>query len=293
MHSRTNWDIADTYYPALRLSMGESRMEFNDDELEAYVASILPGTNAENVENFMRSLQKFGRQVAPLAQRALPGMIQGAAQGGMVAGPWGALAGALGGGAASMLSGGGKAGGEKPSTQQAAPTQVPTTMAPSIAPSPTSMSGVGNMAPIQQLLGLLSRPETMQALSSLLMSQSGRHTVAVGARNVPAVAFANAIAEIAADVIEAASDVVTSDKVADYLIDSEGEMRGDVVNPSERARLLMIDIAGAASEEYFDDEDDGSLEDEGFMDDEDEYSEASFEGDVLAIYELAVRGRSY
>lgn len=293
MHSRTNWDIADTYYPALRLSMGESRMEFNDDELEAYVASILPGTNAENVENFMRSLQKFGRQVAPLAQRALPGMIQGAAQGGMVAGPWGALAGALGGGAASMLSGGGKAGGEKPSTQQAAPTQVPTTMAPSIAPSPTSMSGVGNMAPIQQLLGLLSRPETMQALSSLLMSQSGRHTVAVGARNVPAVAFANAIAEIAADVIEAASDVVTSDKVADYLIDSEGEMRGDVVNPSERARLLMIDIAGAASEEYFDDEDDGSLEDEGFIDDEDEYSEASFEGDVLAIYELAVRGRSY
>jgi|GEM_PF-5038415 len=284
MQARRNWEMAETEYPAIRRALDMTHEQMDDEQLEDYLADVMPDTSAEDMEDFMRSLQRFGRQVAPIAQRALPGIIQGAAQGGMVAGPWGALAGALGGGAASLLSGGGQAQpGARPAQAQA-PQQAPTA-APATTRPPTA-GGTPNMAPIQQLLALLARPETMQALSALLMSSQGRSTVAVGNRSVPAAAFANAISEIAAEVADNAS-YSPADHLSDYLVDAAGNLRGDVVNPAERARLLLNDISQQATEEFMDTED---FDDNTDIDDdwEDEY-----EFDALDDYEQVLAGEAW
>lgn len=243
MQARQYRNIADTDYPASRRALNHNNAQLSDQQLEIQLAELFPNSSAEEVENFMRSLQRFGRQIAPVAQRALPGIIQGAAQGGMVAGPWGALAGALGGGAASLLSSGPRA-----QTRPAPSPPVRNTRA-----AVPATNAAPSMAPIQQLLALLARPETMQALSALLMSASGRNSVSVVNRTVPVAAFANAIAELAAEAAEAATPT-GSNNLSEYLLDSSGQPRCDVANPGERARLLLADISTLASREYFEDE---------------------------------------
>lgn len=306
MHTMNYRDLADTEYPAIRFALNEQHIELNDEQIENYIAEAMPGVYADDVENFMRSLQRFGRQVAPIAQRALPGIIQGAAQGGMVAGPWGALAGAIGGGAASLLSGGRQS---PPSTSASARPQM-STQAPARSLNtlgnpagrytPGAVPSAGNavnMAPIQQLLMLLSRPETMQALSALLMSASGRGAVSLGNRSVPAAAFANAISEIAADVADSVQ-VESSESLPEYLLDSTGQVRGDIVNPAERAKMLLEDICEVATQEFYEDEDqdDEDEDDEAYEEYLDEYffeDDDDLQSDVLDDYEPALQGRSY
>jgi hypothetical protein len=293
MYTRSDWEIADTSYPAIRISMDEMHLQLDDEQLEDYLSEVMPGASPEDVENFMRSLQRFGRQVAPVAQRALPGIIQGAAQGGMAAGPWGALAGAIGGGAASLLSGGGRTPQQQPAARPppARPTMPPPAR-PVTAPAavPATAAAPGTPA-IQQLLAMLSRPETMQALSALLLSGSGRSTVVVGNRAVPAAAFANAIAEIAAEVAETTSSSF-ADSLSEYLIDDYGEIRGDIVNPAERARLLLSDLFQVASEEFYDQPefDDDDIEEVDMLESWDE-EENMMDDDALDEYELALAGR--
>jgi len=287
MHARQFSNIEETGYPAIRRSLNTNQAYLDDQQLEIYVSEIFPGSSAEDVENFMRSLQRFGRQVAPVAQRALPGIIQGAAQGGMVAGPWGALAGAVGGGAASLLSGGGRS---RPQSQPQRP-QQPVSPAQQAAPA----VAVSSMAPIQQLLALLSRPETMQALSALLMSSAGRSHVSVGNQSAPAAAFANAIAELAAEAAEAAySESPTN--ISEYLIDSDGSPRCDLVNSAERAQLLLADISAVAKQEYLEDEYYDDYEDDLLLDDEEvdaDFDNETAEDEPLDDYVDALYGRSY
>ncbi|MCW8934382.1 MAG: hypothetical protein OQK98_06635 [Gammaproteobacteria bacterium] len=294
MHARQFSNIEETAYPAIRRSFNTNQAYLDDQQLEIYVSELFPGSSAEDVENFMRSLQRFGRQVAPVAQRALPGIIQGAAQGGTVAGPWGALAGAVGGGAASLLSGRGRS---RPQSQPQRPQQPASPAQPA---APATATAVSSMAPIQQLLALLSRPETMQALSALLMSSAGRSHVSVGNQSAPAAAFANAIAELAAEAAEAAYSESPAN-ISEYLIDSDGSPRCDLVNSAERAHLLLADISAVATQEYLEDEyyddyEDDLLDDDG--DDDDEEVDADFDNETtedepLDDYVNALYGRSY
>lgn len=308
MNARRSWDMTKTYYPAIRLSMDDRREQLDDQQLEDYLAEIMPGVDPEEVENFMRSLQRFGRQVAPIAQRALPGIIQGATQGGMVGGPWGALGGAVIGGVSSALSGRGRQ--PQPSPSPPAPTAAPTPVAARITPGPVSAGTTAgspaanvsmNMTPIQQLMALLSRPETMQALSALLMSGAGRRTVNLGGQSVPAASFANAISEIAADVVDASYSTI-EENIADYLVDSQGMPRGDINNPSERARLLLGEISLQATQEFYEDlheDNEQESSDYGEEDLEDEPDEGwdgqerFSEDDAIDGYEQALQGGSY
>lgn len=308
MYARQSWDMAETFYPAIRLSMDERRGQLDDQQLEDYLAEIMPGVAPEEVENFMRSLQRFGRQAAPIAQRALPGIIQGAAQGGMVAGPWGALGGALIGGVSSALSSRGGPQQPRPQTPTQVPPQAPAPVAARISPGPvpggtapgSAAANISmNMTPIQQLMALLSRPETMQALSALLMSGSGRQSINLGSRSVPAASFANAISEIAADVVDSAYSSI-DEEIAEYLVDSEGIPRGDISNPAERARLLLGEISLLATEEFYEDEEDEEdefeYEEYDLVDEQDEDwdSQDSFsEEDAIDGYEQALQGGSY
>lgn len=219
-----------TNYPAVRWVLGAQHRGLDDLEIEDLVVEALPDANPEDVEDFMGALQGFGRQAAPLAKQALPGVIQGAKQGAMVGGPWGAVIGAAGGGAASILGGRGGT---------AAPGAPPAAAAPS-APA-ASQQAVGD------LLALLSRPETMQAMAALLMAQTGR-MVPVGATQIPALAFANAISETAARIVESAAGP-TDDRAGAYLYDSTGAPRCDIANPADRARLILGGLAEQAVQE--------------------------------------------
>lgn len=328
--NRERFSLRETEYPAVRRVMGPDRERLDDDMLERRLEDLFPGAQAEDVENFMRTLQSFGRQVAPLAQRALPGVIQGATTGATVAGPWGALAGAVGGGAASLLSGGGRPAprpGAPPAPRPAPPGPAPApvagpapmvapaepiaptpgaagpmpALAPGLAPGVAPTLGTEPSAPAPpgaapaataQLMSVLSRPETLQALLALLMPGTGRSTVTVGAREVPAAAFANAIAETAALVAEAAGHPLEQ-SYSEYLFDGMGQPRGDLVNPSERAGLLLSDLAAVAAAEAMDEADESDESDES--DEADEvagaYGEAGeAESDPLDAYEDALRG---
>ena len=88
----------------------------------------------------------------------------------------------------------------------------------------------------------------MRALSSLLMSSAGRQTQQVGNQQVPTLAFANAISELAGEVAES-YPVPEEEGISNYLLDVYGEARGDIFNPAERAALLIADLASVSAAE--------------------------------------------
>lgn len=250
-----------TEYPAVRRVMGPRRDELDDARIEDLLVELFPGAEPWEVEDFMSTVQRFGKQAAPMAQQALPGMIQGAKQGAMVGGPWGAVIGAAGGGAASLMSKGQPAAG--------APPQAP----PSAPVEPSAQREVA-----AQLLALLSRPETLQALLAMLMTHAGRSTVAVGTHQVPTHAFANAVSELAARVGDTAppSEDPSPSK---YLFESSGAPRCDIVNPADRARLLLSDLIEVSAREAaeldsVEEEPLATLKDEAWRDPIDSYEEA-------------------
>lgn len=297
MNGSHRFEPERTDYPAVRRVMGSQRMRLDDTQLEDLIESMFPESDAGDVEDFMRDLQSLARQVAPLAQRALPGVMKGAASGAAVAGPWGAIAGGLGGGVASLI--GGKAAPARPAgspprsaAATAAPVAPAAPAAPAgpattpLSPSPAPDAGAGAPRPLAaaQLLALLSRPETTQALLAMLMAGAGKPAVAVGARTVPAQAFANAIAELASETAAAWSGA-PREATSDYLLDDAGDPRGDIYNPSARAALLLADLADVADSESLDDEAPLPLRADAAFD-----TEAA--DDPIDGYEAALQGRS-
>jgi hypothetical protein len=286
--------IERTSYPAVRRSLPAGSKLIDDEAIEDMLSDRFPGVDPVEVENFMRTLRKAGRTLAPMAQKALPGMIQGAVQGGMVAGPWGALAGAAGGGALSLLSSGGAQSpapaGPSPGASQAGRAAPPATGPPPAAPGAGGAGAARSSSPVAQLLWLLSRPETIQALSALLVSAGRQPAVQVGQRQVPAAAFANAISEVAARVTETAGSTDYGE-VSPYLMDDMGHLRCDISNPEQRTDLLFSDlIAESLSDPVYQDEYD-AIEDEAdavaafrLLD------ELDYEGDPMNAYEAALEG---
>jgi hypothetical protein len=297
---RTTMPWSDTSYPAIRRVMGPSRHQLDDEALEDLLVELFPQAVPGDVEDFMRTVQSFGKQVAPLAQRALPGIVQGAVTGATVAGPWGAVAGAIGGGAASLLGGSRSAPGAQPAqpprlVQPAQPPGVsPPLQEPAVSPpaqvpgiAPAVASPVAGATAPAQLMALLSRPETLQALLSLLMSGAGRGTVQVGSQAVPPPAFANAISELAEEAAEHAA--APAGGIAGYLLDPRGNPRCDIANPAERASLLLADIASVVAEEANEDREIRTRPDDIGLS---MAAEAVEESNPLDSYEAALEGRS-
>lgn len=281
------WRISQTSYPAVRKVMGPERAEIDDEYLEGMLGELFPHAAPEDVEDFMGTLQRAANVVAPMAQKALPGIMQGAVQGATIGGPWGALAGAVGGGAMSLLGGGQAAAG---GTSPAAP--PPAAPSPPVAPAPASLSmggAAGSNAAAAQLLALLSRPETMQALLALLMGNAGRPAVAAGTSAQAPAAFANAISELAAEAALQGSIGCSC---------QHGSHWGDCADcsqasPREHAARLMeqlsgADSAGANDTDALDDSGPGEEANLGDYDEEEEDME-DFEHWTDA-YEAALEG---
>ena len=308
-------NVVDTEYPAIRRVMVTAGDRLDDSELERVVERNFYGADPEDVENFFRTVQRFGSMVAPLAQKALPGIAKGAIQGAAVGGPFGGIVGALGGGAASLLSGGRPATGPtgrapQPPAVPAQPpmaTPVPPTTAPVAAPTPTSAPGVVSVGPVApapempagaqpgtaatprpdsaaRVAWLVSRPEMWQSLLGMLMGSQGRQAVPVGNTQMPAGAFANALAEFAAEWAESSAGGTTG--TGEHLVDSNGMPRGDIANPRERAALLLTDLAEVAA-----DEEDGerSESDEAYENFSD--SQWGDTSNAIDVYEAALEGR--
>jgi len=259
--------LFDTDYPAVRRVMGPERDVLSDDALEDMLASTFPDHEPGEIEDFMSTVQRVARDAAPIVQRVAPAMAQGATSGAAVGGPWGALIGGVGGGAASLLT--------APGVVTPPPAPAPPPQAPAVPAAPPG-GGPASAAAAAQLLTLLSRPETMQALLALLMGSAGRSTVTVGQRRVPATEFANAISELAAEVASSPGSA------PHYYLDEEGEPRCDLFDPRARAALLWRDMAEAAVEE-------------GALGDDEEQDDALDEGDdvyesALDTFEAALAG---
>ncbi|MEP6689611.1 MAG: hypothetical protein ABJD07_00565 [Gemmatimonadaceae bacterium] len=281
----SRWYLTETDYPAVRRVMGPERERLDDEALESVLEEVFPGAEPEHVEDFMQTLQQFGKQAAPVVQKVGPGAAQGAAQGAAL-GPYGALFGALAGGASSLIGGGATSAPPSRALPSSAPALAPTpsTVAPTavsaasaavpVAAQPPAPSAVG--AAPTQLLSFLSRPETMQALLALAMAEYGRTTVSVGQHQVPATEFASAISELAAEA------AVSGNGPSSYWYDPHGAPRCDIANPFARAALLCSDLSNTAATESSDWAADGDR-----WSDVDEALESN---DALESFEAALAG---
>jgi hypothetical protein len=167
-------------------------------------------------------------------------------------------------------------------------------MTPPLAAPPGVAPGAPAAA-AAQLLALLSRPETMQALLALMLASQGRATVPVGTQQVPPAAFANAIAELAS--VAALDDTPAGRDAAEHLFDDVGRPRGDLANPAERAAILLADLASVAAAEMREDlRDEMGVETDEALDGAEVWGEswaAVAEDDPVDAYEAAISGRSH
>jgi hypothetical protein len=257
--------MSDTDYPAVRRVMGEHRHRLDDDALESVLEELFPDSDPADVESFMGTIQRFGKEVAPIAQRALPGAVQGAMTGSSM-GLYGALAGAaLGATGAALSAPQGPSMLVAPATptapvqppatpvqspptpaQPPAPTPVQSPPTPAQPPASTPGLPMTPQAAASALLEILTNRATFEALLAVLMEAAGRSTVKVGDKDVPPAAFANAISEFAA--IAAESDT-GAEATTDYLYGDSGWPRGDLASPLERAEILLSDVREAARDD--------------------------------------------
>ena len=231
------------------------------------------------------ALGQAGQVAAKMAPQVLPGVAQGA-MAGSAFGPWGTVIGGLAGGIGSALSQPSPAAPPPPPpgpTYQPGPPRPSYPSSPALQPSPiTGMTGsvaqsqaglgsllggmmqsalapqLGGSSAAAQLLGVLARPETLQALMSMVLGSAGRSNVRVGGSRVPTGAFANLLGTLAGQAgLEYAASTRAQhghfENVPGYLRAFDGEAYGDVANPEYRAAVLL-ELLQEADEQFESDE---------------------------------------
>jgi hypothetical protein len=203
------------------------------------------------------------------AVNALSGILGGVAGG--AGGPAGALGGLLGGrgGAAgalsSLLGGRGGAAGALGALLGGGPS----------GPAGALTSLFGGSGATGQLLSLLQRPETMQALAALNLGPMGRSTVPVGSEQVPTAGIATLMSHLASQAsAEATEWWAGPESEMHYMMDEAGEFVGDPALDRDRAARIWALLNEAQAERLL-----GALE---TMEIEQESAEAEF--DEAAFY---------
>ena len=276
--SRPSEVAEDDPYPLIRSALAPEYADLSAEDVEALL--MQNGIRAAAMEGFFddvgHALSSAAKAVAPIAKKALPGVVSGAAAG-CTLGPWGCLGGALVGGVTSALSGGnggakGGSSGAGSIIAAAAPViasaagggGVTGTLAsalPAIAglagggggqpappqtrPAPPAGGGsrpappAGAKNPAGVLLGLLQRPELTQSLMSMALGSAGRQDVAVGDTSVPASAFANLLSVLGSKAFgQAEAWAEPSEDLPDYLY-TNGTLVVDPAAPTQRAARLL------------------------------------------------------
>jgi hypothetical protein len=112
----------------------------------------------------------------------------------------------------------------------------------------TSLFGGGRAS--TQLMSLLQRPETMQALAAMSMGRAGRRMIPVGSAQtpVPATAIANLVGQLANQAsVEAAEYSDGAEAELAYMTGEDGEMLGDPALDRDRTERVwqLLNIAQA------------------------------------------------
>jgi hypothetical protein len=212
------------------------RSEFADvpgEHLEEVVTASMSDLPQPVAENFLKSLGSLGKTVAPVLQRAAPGIAQGAASGASVGGPWGALIGA-GVGLASSASKGAKP------ARPAAPTMSPMggTVGGTAAAAPVPALPTGQPA-AATLVSLLQNPSVLQALMSQVLGASGTPQVATATgTSLPRGAINGLLMQLLAN---ASEGLVESDQPSEqsYLQDDLGEYLIDPASSEQQAAVVL------------------------------------------------------
>jgi hypothetical protein len=194
-------------FPQMRQALGEGLRYASPEVIRAELAS--QGIDAEAAEDFFGALShaasSIGNAVGPRLGNIGQGALQGATAG-MALGPYGAIAGAIGGAALGGLSAPRRPG--SPPAAAGGPAAGLGSLAGALgggsAGGAAGLLGelggsgrTGGGGPAASLLGLLTQPQVLQALMSMVVGQSGARTVPVGGQAVPVAAIPNMIAHFA------------------------------------------------------------------------------------------------
>ncbi|MBE7210010.1 MAG: hypothetical protein INR65_03235 [Gluconacetobacter diazotrophicus] len=260
-------------FPLLRASLAPAYAALPPDQLAGLVRAVYgPAAEAEDVESLFgdighafgsaaRAVGHFAQQAAPVVANALPAMASGAATGAAL-GPWGALAGAVAGGVGGALSqsrnrtaraiGGGIGNlsslvGTVRGGGPAGALGALGAIAGGRAGAGASPAGLlappgGNSA--NALLALLSRPETLQALTAGAMGRFGRQQVPSGGGELPVQLLLGALGTLAS---RSAHEAAEYDEAATELpehVSSAGEAFGlDTEDAEGRTDTLLTLLA--------------------------------------------------
>ena len=207
-------------FPELSEVLAPEYADLPPERLERLLRGSLCEVSLEDVESFWSGLKSFGKQVGSFARQALPGV--GTAVGTMFGGPLGAqLGGTLGGLASQGLGAAMGSGGRRRRPG---------------APPPA-----GGSPAAAQLLNVMTRPQTMQALLSMAMGKAGTPNVRVHDTPVPPAAIANLLGMLANNAAAEYHQAVAGELSGTprYLLDEAGELVCDPVDPNARAQVLL------------------------------------------------------
>jgi hypothetical protein len=222
------------------------RSEYGDlprEHLEQVLASSVSDMAPAVAEDFMKSLSSLGTAVAPALERAAPSIIQGAASGASVGGPWGALIGAGAGLASSALSSSSPA--PVAPTAHAPAAAVPpgpapapqaTAAAPAATPAPSLPTGQSAAATV---FSLLKNPAIQRALMSQVLGDSGSPQVSTAAgTTVPRGAVNNLLMQLLANASEGLPEQESAVDES-YLQDASGKYLVDPASLDQRAAVVL------------------------------------------------------
>ncbi len=221
---------AGSDYQGLRQVLAAPYRNWEAEDIEALFESY--NLSAEDMEGFFDTLKDIGKAVVSAAPAILPvaGTVVGSAFGGPIGGALGGALGRAAGGAIGQAT--------APRTQTSAPAASGIPPGSQIPGAPQSPPGAAPTA--SQLMQTMFRPETIQALMSMLLGQLGRSNVTVGSSSVPNAAFTNMLSTMAnqAQAEYNAACPSAREGLPEYLRDYAGEAVGDPAVAEHRARAL-------------------------------------------------------
>lgn len=220
-------------YPELRKVLGGPYRGMPAQQIESMLEDY--NVNAEDMESFLSTLGDIGRGVVRALPQVLPAALPIA--GTVLGGPLGGMLGGMAGQALGSALGPRPAAPPLPGAPQPAGGQAPAPGGYMPAPMPGGSPAAG------QLLQTMFRPETLQALISMLMGQVGRQSVPVGNTQVPLGGFPNLLGvlanQAAAEYDAASAHGYGSETLPRYLENYAGESYGDPSVPEHRAAALL------------------------------------------------------
>lgn len=232
-HRNDDASVAIRDYPELRQILAPPYRALPAEDLEMIFEHY--GLVAEDMESFLDTLKGFGKAVASIAPTILPtvGTIAGTAAGGPAGAAVGGALGRVAGGVINQLT--------DPSKSQKPPINVPGIGGvQSNLPPLTPQTPPGAAPAASQLLQIMFRPETMQALLAMILGQLGRSNIPVGNTPVPVSAFPNLLGTLAnqAQTEHIAARPTTREDIPEYLRTYAGEAMVDPAVAEARAGAL-------------------------------------------------------